>query len=468
MSPFSIEPKKGVRLQLANYSKIRSFQGGGEFWETQFQQIIRQCLGDFLPRAEEDRAGSVLFQHFVNSEEVCSESDPIAGSAAVPAGELQRLERCIQTLKAKETDPLIDGNARKLIQAFRLPDPNKDSELYRLYGPRTNRKLLVLWGVEKERQSSLDPLAAISRVRERAAGGFWKKCLVPLAALLVLLLAFLIWLALEKHDRVPPTARNGTAVSATGSPSSAIAKNIPSADANAPDARRDGAPSNSTPTSSSEKATPPKMADARTGTTTAPGTNAAEALSNDSSNPNKNGAPTETQSEAGKNSRPPASGNAPAKSPASPASNPKATPPFPTADSASKSPAGTAHPPSEKPDFASAANSPALSDRLKLNIEKTSTDKMTPDGKAEVGLKARFSDKDGKSLPGGKISEWKIDGAIQRVGAKLRTEPFLTTQLKQGTHQVEVTGVGADGKSIHTSASIEIDIQSSVRLKPAP
>ena len=132
----TIEPKAGIRLNLDSYHKIHSYQGGGEFWEHQNQQVLMQYLGEFLPRAVENeggKSGTVLFSHLVAGKDVLSQSSALdANGAQAPAEQLNRLRAAVAALKAKESDALIDPNARKLIQAFRLPDPQKDAELYRI------------------------------------------------------------------------------------------------------------------------------------------------------------------------------------------------------------------------------------------------------------------------------------------------------------------------------------------------
>jgi hypothetical protein len=204
MSPIAIEPRQGIRLNLSNCSKIRSYQGGGEFWELQSQQVIRQSLGDFLPRAEES-GDSVLFTHFVNGREVCSESVAAGGldGAAVPRAELQRLEGAVQALKAKENDPLTDPNAKKLIAAFKLPDPAKDPEFYRLYGPRWKRKLLVLWGVEKQAGSALVPQTAVARLPQQSSAAGWLNVWPwVLAAMALLAVGWFVWDSRQKPSAV--------------------------------------------------------------------------------------------------------------------------------------------------------------------------------------------------------------------------------------------------------------------------
>ena len=196
----SIEPKKGVRLKLANYSVIKTWQGGGKFWEHDFQLTIRQgTLQEFLPRATED-GDSVFYEHFVDGNEAASASTQVSSLDQVPGAQIERLRGALAELKAKADDPHCDNNKKRMIEAFRLPDPQKDAELYRLYGSGSNRRLIVLWGVEKEVGSALAPLKALERVPQKTggAGGGGK---IWLWLLILLLLLIGAWFLFHKpHD----------------------------------------------------------------------------------------------------------------------------------------------------------------------------------------------------------------------------------------------------------------------------
>ena len=191
-TPLAIEPDSGIRLNLSNYYRIRTWQGGGEFWEHNNQQLIRDALGKFLPRATVDSGNFVLFQHYENGKEICSLSQPVTAANPLPRSQLDELRAALTAFKAKTQDPKCDPEARKLIDCFRLPDPKKDAELYRIYGSGKNKRLIVLWGAEKEVDSAVPPLEAINMVHTEAAGaeekGSGKALLV--CGLLALLAAF--------------------------------------------------------------------------------------------------------------------------------------------------------------------------------------------------------------------------------------------------------------------------------------
>ncbi len=195
-TPLAVQPDSGIRLNLSNYYRIRTWQGGGEFWEHHNQQLIRDTLGQFLPRATVDSSNFVLFQHYENGKEICSCSQPITAANPIPHAQLDELRFALSGFKAKASDPKCDPEARKLIDCFRLPDPKKDPELYRIYGTGKNRRLVVLWGAEKEVDSAVAPLEAISRVHTEPVGqgkGNTRSLLVAALVVALVVLGWFIW-----------------------------------------------------------------------------------------------------------------------------------------------------------------------------------------------------------------------------------------------------------------------------------
>lgn len=195
-TPLAIQPDSGIRLNLSNYYRIRTWQGGGEFWEHNNQQLIRDALGQFLPRATVDASDHVLFQHFESGREICSLSQPVSATNSLPKQQIDQLRAAVIAFKAKTQDPHCDPEARKLIDCFRLPDPQKDPELYRIYGTGKNKRLIVLWGAEKEVDSAITPLQAINMVHtepDRAGKGNVKSVLVAGALILMTLLGLFLW-----------------------------------------------------------------------------------------------------------------------------------------------------------------------------------------------------------------------------------------------------------------------------------
>ena len=189
----TLEPSKGLRLKLASCQVIQTWQGGGRFWEHDFQLTIRQgALAQFLPRATEE-ADSVLYEHLLNGHEYASESRPVTLMSDIPADLFQKLRDALNELKAKADNSQTDPAKRRIIQAFRLPDPQKDIAAYRLYGSGAKRGLLVVWGVESEANTALtveDALLKISKpqIIQKPKSHAWLWFLIAFIILLCLLL----------------------------------------------------------------------------------------------------------------------------------------------------------------------------------------------------------------------------------------------------------------------------------------
>ena len=186
----SLEPNKGLRLKLGRLSPIRTWHGGGNFWSHEFQLTIRSgALAGFLPRAIEDE-DSVLFEYRSSGTEQASTSVAISSMSEIPAKELNALRAAVDELKRKAEDPHCDRTKRQMIEGFRLPDPQKDRDLYRLVGKGPSAKLIVLWGIEREEGSALAPGAAVDLMHtpagesEAAAPVKKKSKLVPVLLLL--------------------------------------------------------------------------------------------------------------------------------------------------------------------------------------------------------------------------------------------------------------------------------------------
>jgi hypothetical protein len=189
----SLEPNKGLRLKLGRLSPIRTWHGGGNFWSHEFQLTVRSgALAGFLPRAIEDE-DSVLFEYRSGGTEQASTSVAISSMSEIPAKELNALRAAVDELKRKAEDPHCDRTKRQMIEGFRLPDPQKDRDLYRLVGKGPTAKLIVLWGIEREEGSALAPGAAVDLMHtpagesEAAAPVKKKSKLVPVLLLLALL-----------------------------------------------------------------------------------------------------------------------------------------------------------------------------------------------------------------------------------------------------------------------------------------
>jgi hypothetical protein len=528
MSALSIEPNNGVRLKLANYFLIRTSQTGGEFWSHENQQIIRQSMGDFLPKAEQDGSNSVLFQHFVDGREACSNSLPIGPSNPLDPAELARVKLAVATLKQKAADPHCDPNARKFIESFRLPDPVKDPELYRIYGSSGKRKLIVLWGLEKEEGTAVGATDAINRIPVSTnSGGGWMKWAATAAVLLLALLLALFFL----KDKTLQSAGQEIADqnSSTADPNSADS----TSQENQPAGTSDGNNPLATPAPDGTSALGQSPAAAPSSTPQAP--SVANTSVQGEPVPVESGAPRPSAGVPG--AEPVIPGSDPGAAPANPtASSPAGTPPAPLSDSPAADPTKepsslmadaeekpkddaispphepTNPPPStpgeEKPKgptssttkksktlpdpapgplpgdkpaaatagMPSSGNPPAVPQQppaLTGEIVNGRTNTTPKDGKVEMLLSLLARDTDGNPVTIAKVHHWTVGGKTQTDSSgKSVNVNGLPLLLAEGTHSVSVRGVSEDGRTVDAEAEIGVNIairqESSVRLKQHP
>jgi hypothetical protein len=186
-----LEPTRtGLVARLGEYEPLRAFSQGGRYWDRVPQGLIREGgLAEFLPpvEAEEDERGKYgRFHRDRGRKELLSGSKPV-GRRGIPAEQLQRLRQAIGEFKLKVNTQSAQPQNRELIDRFQLPDIAQDPELYRLAGPWWERRLQILWGCERTRDSSLPASAAVEKLR---ADKFYnlRRALTALLLLLFLLL----------------------------------------------------------------------------------------------------------------------------------------------------------------------------------------------------------------------------------------------------------------------------------------
>lgn len=523
-----VEKDQGIRLPLASavptplhqsreaggYYKVRSYHGGGEFFQPENAQVILQSLGEFLPRAVE-RVGSdgrleIFYQHLSNGHDVCSSTASLDSGVNVPKSEITRLEAAIAQFKAKENDSGTDPTKREIIRAFRLPSPQKDPELYRLYGSGGNRRLLVLWGVEKEAGSSLSPQEALNRVPHSKSSipwWFW----VLLALLLFALFGW--WWSSQHPESTPgrllygndsqtpvivliPENRSSDSPKASNNESGATAINSPSNSltpvenqsaespskalmpvgtaTGAPTDQKKGDAASSTPTEGSRQ--PPSTLTSRRSTT----------LPEDSkkpADPQQQPKPAESpKSGESKKLEPIKSGEPPPASmpvtatpipPSSPSKEPSETP-APKPGMASNEPKGTEQPsaplPQATPPSPNKLETSPPPVPLTAEIVNARTSAAPKDGKVEMQLSMLARDPNGKAITIAIVESWTVDGKPQKddSGRPITTNG-LPVRLTEGAHRVKVTGTADDGRKVSAEADVNVDIavrqESTVRVK---
>jgi hypothetical protein len=198
-----LEPtSNGLLARAGDYDPLRAFSQGGVYWDKVPQQLIRESsLAEFLPPVEvekDDRGKYGRFHREEGHRELLTRSKPLGGKG-IPPNQLRRLKQAIEDFKLKAQDPGAQQQNRELIERFRLPNPSLEPELYRLAGSWWNRRLQILWGCERTRDSSLPLTAAVGKLVEDRLYNFRRL----LAALFVLLLLLVpTWLAVTNWDRV--------------------------------------------------------------------------------------------------------------------------------------------------------------------------------------------------------------------------------------------------------------------------
>jgi PKD domain len=151
------------------------------------------------------------------------------GTRKVPITELEAFEEAVRAFLQKADAEGTAPRAKEIIAHLRLPDPDLETDMYRLYGPPWNRRLLALWGCERRQASSLPLLEAVKKLgrRFKPLWQIWvEKCLWLLLLLLILAgLGVAIGSGLrgckgdstqvDKINRPPATPKEGRVVSSS-------------------------------------------------------------------------------------------------------------------------------------------------------------------------------------------------------------------------------------------------------------
>lgn len=518
--PLTPLPDQGIEVPLSEYNRLRAFQGGGWFWDHDNQQVIREVLGDFLPRVEERRdRGGALFQHFIGGVEAASKSQAVGAQMnRVPKKEFNRLQRALENLKRKSQDPHTDPNARRIIEKFCLPDPSKDPDLYRMYGSSWNRRLLVLWGCEREEGTSLAPTAALNKIAvEPAAAAFLRRLPWLLGLLLLLLLLLLAgewwWRQHEaQQDRTTPAATtpaptatdsgNGTEPRTSQANAEIVPPVVLGTTDGTPSPSKPQAPGpsqleppavnrylpSSTPTAAPDDVTNRSLsdADAHSSSLAQPAKSpisteektASETIRNQSSQTRKQAASPEPERTAIDSSSTAAkTENALSASRQIAASTPphndttaqqykSASTPLNTAQAADHTIIGT--PPGNAAPLPGASpNNTTPGVPPKLEILKAQNSSTPHDGKMDTVLMAAAHESDGSATPI-EITRWSVDDSSQqdRAGRNITTGQ-LNLSLTPGIHRVSVTGT-AHGVAVEAETEVDVQIKSQgdVIVKP--
>ena len=183
------EKNTGIRLASHEFTPLK-VGTAGTYWDGDFQNLLRDQHGSdragLFPRAE-PTPGGVLFSLTERGRELVSDSTPLA-RRQLPPRELDRFIAALQDFQkmaaptigdqqqnasgdagqaGAETAPPPDPTKLAFIKTFRLPDPDRQPESYRLAGSWFNQRLIVLWGYDRQPDGGSFPAADPGEIRRR-------------------------------------------------------------------------------------------------------------------------------------------------------------------------------------------------------------------------------------------------------------------------------------------------------------
>lgn len=148
----------GIAVDATDGDPLRS--GNYLYWDAQLQQIVRADLGRFCPEVSYSRTtdggySGVFRQNDLGTRELCRGSRPISDRRAeIPEGDLDGFIDALDALHRRAEERNVVSDSACFIREFRVPDPRKMPEAWRV-SPGRPGHLLVLWGFEaKERPAS--------------------------------------------------------------------------------------------------------------------------------------------------------------------------------------------------------------------------------------------------------------------------------------------------------------------------
>jgi hypothetical protein len=157
-----------VPLGPGQYTELKVRRTQLSYYDLKTREIVRQGSKDLeviFPQVQRPTERPIAHFKLMDGErERCKDSTPL-GEEKIPIREVERAFRGLDALeqKAKEKDTARD--AKLVIQDLRLPDPKVNPELYRYWGPRHQRRLVILWGCERPPGSSIPAKQAISKLK---------------------------------------------------------------------------------------------------------------------------------------------------------------------------------------------------------------------------------------------------------------------------------------------------------------
>lgn len=143
-----IKKNIGIYLDRDEVIPVKS-EVSGDYWGLDCQGVLRNVAGEKCTRffAEatrpEGKDGRVLFSLWRGRREMVSRS-VMAEPGSLPVREIDDFLASVEYFNMLALSDV--QQMRDLVRHFQLPDPQKQPECYRTYGPFWRRRLLVLWG----------------------------------------------------------------------------------------------------------------------------------------------------------------------------------------------------------------------------------------------------------------------------------------------------------------------------------
>ena len=213
-----IKKNTGIYLDRDELIPVKS-ETIGDYWGLDCQGVLRNVAGERCTRffAEatrpEGKDGPVLFSLRRGRREMVSRS-VMAEPGSLPTREVDDFLSAIEFFNMLALSD--NQQMRELVRQFLIPDPLKQPECYRSYGPFWRRRLLVLWGFNYANGGGQLPATAhadlAAKLRPLADRHYGLKVVarVVLRLLLALLLAgagYGVWQAAQAEwDRMRATA----------------------------------------------------------------------------------------------------------------------------------------------------------------------------------------------------------------------------------------------------------------------
>ena len=189
----------GLQIDMVDYVRLHPSRSAPDFWYPNHQEVLRKLMAPFLPRMTYDASSNTVTASVIeNGKELLSESKD-SSTAPIPDKLLRELDELVRDLKSKVDTEVMDPDTRSLLRAFKLPDPKKSPELYRIYGDKRHPRLAILWGMEKHVGSSISVMDMnVSKnihTPNRSGKGKWLAILLALAA------GGIVWFCIDRANK---------------------------------------------------------------------------------------------------------------------------------------------------------------------------------------------------------------------------------------------------------------------------